>query len=208
MSISIVVSGNEVVGNIFRNNLNKHLTSCEFELSVYEPQCIHKKGEPELYTTAMRNRTAEKAQEACMQIPNATVGVCFESGVIQTALVVDLVDLNIIDMSPEEIFSGKILEEIRKRSAMAMKDSPPSFINTSVVSVVDAEGLIVQSDTLDVDGKTHVSFTWGEPLVTEFVPEAVDNSGRVPHQLPFLRALQETLVAYHDILASVPTRKN
>ncbi len=206
MSIFVAVCGNEAVAELLENKLQVHYPKGQWKLASYDIY-VPKRISTDLYAHPMSERTETRASQVLTQVPESTIAVAFESGIVQTAMgVVNLVDMDVLEMSPEELDSPEVKKEIRRRSLEAVKASP-RFATISVASVVDAQGKIFGCMVFEVEEEPHVVFHWGEGNGT-IEPALVEVGDRIPNPAPFVQAVSDVLLTYHKSAVELPTMTN
>jgi|GEM_PF-5257491 len=120
MSWSIALSGNEALDAIVRAALSARSGHTGWSL-ITKHTLVSPQAEPDVFASPMIERTKQRAQEALENTPGASLGIAFVHGTIRVAAVVNLINLHILDMSPEELQSPKFREEIRRRDTDTKK---------------------------------------------------------------------------------------
>jgi hypothetical protein len=207
MVSTVALCGNEVVERILSKSLELHDSRREWQVVASAINVLPQK-EPDLYAAPMLARTKQRAERVFTQY-GAAVGIAFEHGVIKVATVVNLVDLNILEMSSEDIQSPAVVAEIKRRDAEA-KRLAPSFASISVATVVDTDGVVFECMTIDGENGTRVSFSWTDEqsCISTCEPDLVSIEKRIQNPTPFVSACGDALLEYYRLLEGIPATKN
>jgi hypothetical protein len=208
MALTIALCGNEAIESMMRRSLTLQGVQDSWEVASVDSQAPSQK-EPDLYATPMLARTKLRAERVLSQHKSASLGAAFEYGVIRIATVVNLIDLNILEMSLEELHSPEFKAEMKRRNAEAERLAP-RFESISVASIVDKKGKVFDCMTVGDADALSVSFHWirGVNHVTASDPALVSVGKRIRNPVPFVTAVRSTLLVYYQLLCNVPQTKN